>query len=97
MLSHVLENALALACLCYGLPTYEGRGIDDLLEMTEPLTDILSRSLDVAELKRAFRVTGDALSSEITQADSDLLARRREPLRTLTHRAYFAARRSLTR
>ena len=86
MLSHVREQVLALACLRHGLPTYEGRGIDDLpLDVTESLTEILPRSLEVSELRRAFRVTCDRLLSEIAQADSDLLERLREPLRVLTH------------
>ena len=69
-----------------GLPAYEGRGIDALpLDVTESFTEILPRSLDFAELRRAFRVTGDRLLEEIGQADSDLLERLREPLRVLTH------------
>lgn len=86
MLSHMRENVLALACLRHGLPTYEGRGTDDLPPgVTGPLTETLPRSLDASELRRAFRVTCDALLGEIAQADSDLLARLREPLRTLIH------------
>jgi len=86
MLSHMRAQVLALACLRHSLPTYEGRGIDDLpLNATESLTEILPRSLDVSELKRAFRTTRDALLDEIAQSDSDLLERLREPLRALTH------------
>lgn len=85
MLSHVREQVLALACLRYGLPTYEGRGIDELpSEVTKSLSEIVPRSLDVSELKRAFCMTGDALLEEITQVDSDLLERLRKPLCTLT-------------
>lgn len=86
MLSHMRENVLALACLRHDLPTYEGRGIDELPpDVTESLSGILPRSLDVAELRRAFRVTRDALVEEVAQADINLLARLREPLRALTH------------
>jgi hypothetical protein len=86
MLSRVREQVLALACLRHGLPTDEGRGIDELSpDVTKSLTDILPRSLDVAELRRAFRVTGDRLIEEIAQADYDLLERLREPLRTLVY------------
>lgn len=85
MLSHMREQVLALACLRYDLPIYEGRGIDDLPpDATESLAEILPRSLSVSELKRAFRITRDGLLSEIARADSDLLERLREPLRALT-------------
>ena len=85
MLSHMRENVLALACLRHGLPTYEGRGIDELPpNVTESLTEVLPRSANVAELRRAFRMTLDALLSEIAEADSDLLVRLRGPLRTLS-------------
>ncbi len=85
MLNHVREQVLALACLRHGLPTYEGRGIDDLSpEVTEPLTETFPRSLDVPELKRSFRITVDALLKETAQVDGDLLERLREPLRVLT-------------
>ena len=85
MLSRVREQVLALACLRHGLPTYEGRGIDELPpSVTESLTETLPRSLADAELRRAFRVTLDALLREIAEADSDLLERLREPLRALT-------------
>jgi len=86
MLSHVREQVLALACLRHGLPTYEGRGIDALpADVTEALTEILPRSLDASELRRAFRTTRDRLLEEIAQADSDLLERLREPLGALVH------------
>lgn len=86
MLSHMREQVLALACLRYDLSIYEGRGIDDLPpDATESLAEILPRSLDVSELKRAFRITRDGLLSEIARADSDLLERLREPLGALTH------------
>jgi hypothetical protein len=86
MLSHMREQVFALACLRHGLPSYESRGIDDLpLEVTAPLTEILPRSLDASELKRAFRATCGRLLEEIAQADSGLLERLRKPLRTLMH------------
>jgi len=86
MLSHMREQVLALACLRHSLPTYEGRGSDALpLDVTERLTEILPRSLDASELKRAFRMTCDRLLEEIARADGDLLERLREPLRALTH------------
>jgi hypothetical protein len=48
------------------------------------MSETLPRSLDVSELKRAFRMTRDRLLEEIAQADNDLSERLHEPLRTLT-------------
>lgn len=84
MLSHMREHVLALACLRHGLPTYEGRGIDDLpRDVTELLTEILPNSPNVTELGRAFRVTGDGLRRELELADPALAARLAEPLAAL--------------
>lgn len=84
MLGHMRENVLALVCLRHSLPTYEGRGIDDLPPaVTGPLTDILPRSPDATELRRAFRVTGDGLRRELEHADPALAVRLAEPLALL--------------
>lgn len=84
MLSHMREQVLALACLRHGLPIHEGRGVDDLpTGVTERFADILPRSPDIAELGRAFRVTGDGLRRELEHADPALAARLTEPLNLL--------------
>ena len=81
MLSRVREQIFALACLRYGLPTYEGRGTDELpLDVIQPLSESLPRSLEVSELRRAFRVTGDGLRRELRFADPALAARLAGPL-----------------
>ena len=85
MLSHMREQVLALICLRHGVSTVEGRGLHSLPpEATEPLAQSLACSLDVQELKRAFRVTCDALLLEIKQVDVDLLARLTGPLKKLS-------------
>ena len=76
MLSRTREQVFALACLRHGLPAYEGRGFDDLpFEVTRPLDESFPRSLNAAELERAFRVTGDGLRRELELADPALAAR----------------------
>ncbi len=76
MLSGMRDQVLALACLRRGLPAYEGRGMDDLPpEITSSLTQALVRSLDIAELRRAFAVTKSALLLEVEQEDIELAKR----------------------
>jgi predicted nucleotidyltransferase len=85
MLSAMRDQVLALACLRYRLPAVEGRGIDRLpSEATAPVAAGLVRSLDAAELRRAFVVVTDALIAEIDWADASLADRLRTPLRDLT-------------
>ncbi len=73
MLSAMRDQVLALVCLRHGAATVEARGIDSLPpEVTGPLADGLVRSLDPAELRRAFRTVTDSLIAEIDRADSAL-------------------------
>jgi len=84
MISGVRDHVLALACLRHGLPTNEGRGMDRLPpEVTDPVADALVRSLDPADLQRAFRVAGEALLLEIAEAEPGLASRLAGPLREL--------------
>jgi predicted nucleotidyltransferase len=84
MLSHTRDQVLVLACLRHGLPTVEGRGIDSLPpQATVPLAGALVRSLDAAELKRAFGVVAEALLGEVAPVDVDLALRLAAPLREL--------------
>lgn len=84
MMSAMRDQVLALACLRYGLPAVQGRGMDNLpLQLTETLAQALVRSLDGPELRRAFGVTCDALLYEIGQVDTALLARLADPLKKL--------------
>jgi predicted nucleotidyltransferase len=84
MLSAVRDHVLALACLRYGLPAVHGRGMDRLPpEATAPLSEALVRSLDLAELGRAFGVVTEALIGEIERADASLAKRLSVPLRSM--------------
>src|SRR5262245_22367692 len=85
MVSGLRDQVLALSCLRHGLPAVEGRGIDSLPpEATAAVSDGLVRSLDTAELRRAFRVVTETLIAEIERADAALADRLRASLRELT-------------
>jgi hypothetical protein len=85
MLSGMRDQVLALACLRHGVPAVQGRGIDSLPpEATAAVADALIRSLDAAELRRAFGVVTEALIVEIERADPGLVFRLAAPLRELT-------------
>jgi hypothetical protein len=84
MISGMRDQVLALACLRHGTPTVEARGIDALPpEATAAVALGLVRSLDVAELRRAFAVVTDALITEMGRADADLADRLVSPLKQL--------------
>jgi len=81
MLSGMRDNVLALICKRYGVPSVQGRGLDDLPEQERArAAECLARSLEPGELKRAFRLTVDALLEEVRNADSDLATKLEHPL-----------------
>jgi hypothetical protein len=81
MVSGMRDHVLALACVRHGVPAHQGRGLDDLPpDVTRPLAESLVRSLDAAEIKRAFAATTDALLREIELVDADLARRLAGPL-----------------
>src|SRR5439155_2966418 len=85
MISGMRDQVLALACLRHGAPAVEGRGIDALPpEATAAVAAGLVRSLDAAELRRAFGVVTDALIAEVGRADADLADRLSAPVKELT-------------
>ena len=85
MLSGMRDQVLALACLRHGVPSVQGRGIDSLPpEVTAAVSGGLVRSLDAAELRRAFGVVTGALIAEIERADAGLANRLAAPLKELT-------------
>jgi hypothetical protein len=85
MISGMRDQVLALACLRHGVPAVEGRGIDALPpHATTAVVPGLVRSLDAAELRRAFEVVTDALIAEIGRADADLADRLSGPLKEMT-------------
>jgi predicted nucleotidyltransferase len=76
MISGVRDNALALACLRYGLPVVHGSGIDILpRKVAAQFEESLVRQIEAKELSRAYRVVIGGLLSEIRIADSDLAGR----------------------
>ena len=85
VVSGMRDQVLALACLRHGVPAVEGRGIDRLPpEATAAVAAGLVRSLDAAELRRAFGVVTEALIAEVERADAGLADRLAAPLRELT-------------
>ncbi len=84
MVSGVRDRVLALACMRHGVPASEGRGMDNLPpDSTAGVTAALVGSLDPAELRRAFRVAGEALLTEINHVDPELAGRLAGPLAEL--------------
>jgi hypothetical protein len=73
MLSGMRDNVLAMMCERHGVAAVQGRGLDDLTEEQKArAAECLARSLEPVELKRAFRLTVDALLEETRCADSGL-------------------------
>lgn len=72
MLSGMRDNVLALMCKRHRVDAVQGRGLDDLAEEQKArAAECLARSLDPLELKRAFRLTVDALLEEVRWADAN--------------------------
>lgn len=76
MLDHLLEQIVALACLRHGLPTHEGRGVDQLPpSVKNALNTARARDLDPSELRRTFAAVTNALLDELRLADPALTDR----------------------
>ncbi|MFN7933191.1 MAG: hypothetical protein U0R19_07675 [Bryobacteraceae bacterium] len=85
MISGMRDTALALACLRHGLPAVHGRGLHHLpAAVTNPFIDSLVRTMDVAELRRAYAAGVELLAEEIREADVELSARLAPALTLLT-------------
>jgi len=68
MISAVRDYVLALACLRHGVPTAEGRGMDQLPStVTRPFRGALVGRLEPEELTRAFGVAIQCLIGEVRQ------------------------------
>jgi Nucleotidyltransferase domain len=84
MISAVRDQALALAALRHGLPAVQGRGFDKLPEGVKTAFEgALVRSLEIAELRRAFRAATDRLLNEVRHAAPDLAAKLEDLLNEL--------------
>ncbi len=90
MLSGMRDNVLSLICKRHGVAPMQGRGLDDLLdEQRVVAAECLARSLEPAELTRAFRVTMDVLLEEVRRTDPGLASKLEPSLRLLvTSSAY---------
>jgi hypothetical protein len=74
--SWLRDQILALACLRHGLPVSEARGVDRLpAEVKRPFEETLVRSLDDAELRRAFTAAVNCMLVEMSLADPTLADR----------------------
>ncbi|MFC6155100.1 nucleotidyltransferase domain-containing protein [Kribbella jiaozuonensis] len=85
MISGVRDHVLMLMCLRHGVPHAQGRGLHLLPGATTwAVEPTLVRSLDAAELKRAFRASVDVLLAEMGEVDGELAVRLTRTLRELT-------------
>lgn len=85
MISGLRDQTLALACNQYGLSPNQGRGLDKLpSEISGMFVGALVRSLDDAELRRAYRCCGDLFLAGVNLVDSELADRLYEPVKELT-------------
>jgi hypothetical protein len=85
MISAVRDQALALAALRHGLPAAQGRGFDKLpVDVRSRFEGALVRSLEVGELKRAFRAATACLLDEIGHSAPALAAELSDPLTELS-------------
>ena len=76
MISGVRDHVLALACVRYGVPAVQGRGMDQLpAEVLAGFAAGLVRSVEAGELERAFLAVTESLIAEIGLADDGLAGR----------------------
>lgn len=84
MLSAARDAVLAAACRRLGLPTAEGRGMDQLPSaVTDPLRGALVTRIAPDEIARAFGVVIERLAVEIRETDMALATRLEPALRDL--------------
>ena len=85
MISGIRDRVLMLMCMRHGVPHSQGRGLHLLPDATTAAVEpTLVRSLEPAELVRAFRASVDVLLAEVSVVDADLAVRLALPLRALT-------------
>jgi hypothetical protein len=85
MISAVRDQALALAALRHGLPAVQGRGFDKLPDSARAAFEpALVRSLEIDELRRAFRAATGCLLNEIRHAHPELASRLDGPVTELS-------------
>ncbi len=95
MIDGIREQVTALACRRHGLPSYEGRGVDDLPEaVLNLLAGTLVAGLDDVQLSSAFQAAVQALMREAELADPDLAGRLAAPAAVLIRTARTCVRRT---
>lgn len=88
MINGIREQVVSLACLRYGLPPDQGRGVDDLPEdIKQVIADTVPRALDQTELNRSFAGVTAALLAEASHVDARQASRLEAPLRELVRTA----------
>jgi hypothetical protein len=84
MLSGMRNHVFELTCLRCGVIAKQGRGLDDLpAAERDTAAKCIPRSIDPAELKRAFQNTMDALVLEIRHVDRELESKLAEVLKDM--------------
>ena len=82
-----------MACLRFGLPAHQGRGVDDLPpEETDLLAEALVVSLEPADLHRAFASAIHLLLKEARHTDAELASRLASPIEELVRSSDRAPR-----
>ena len=84
MVSGIRDQVVALACLRYGVPHLQGRGVDGLpADARDRLAATLVTRLEADELRRAFRAAVGLLLDEVRHVDASLDSRIGETVRAL--------------
>jgi hypothetical protein len=84
MLDGLRDQVVALACLRFGLPAHQGRGVDYLPpEETNLLADAQVISLAPTDLHRAFASTTRLLLKEARHIDAGLASQLASPVKEL--------------
>lgn len=84
MIRSVCDNVLVLACIRHRVPAHQGRGLDRLpTAVKESISRCLVRSLDAAELTRAFKAACEVLLDEVRAVDQSLEHRLKNPFTEL--------------
>ena len=84
MINQMRDQVIALACVRFGLPSAQGRGVDDLPDdVKQMLSATLVPALTREDAVRAFRGVAHALLAEVANVDQDLAARLDGPVRDL--------------
>lgn len=86
------DQIISLSCLRHGVPTHQGRGVDQLpSSVLDDLAATLPVSVTSTALSAAYAVAVQLLSDEIRHVDTALADRLKAPLAILRETATSAA------